>query len=481
MSSPNGPTPKRQTMTEDEPLQQAMRRAALRLITASRGRSEVLDHSLDTLRQTLRDDQATPETVDAAVRALESGLLALDDAEETDVARRLGAAEALPDDDSEPAPTRPPDSPRPRSLWQRWLGGAARPANVTAGPDTVLERFRPPLDAMTARLNLPAPYQERLGELRPCMANAGTVDELARYIDRLAEILVEANQSETAELEAFLVQLSRRLADLHAALRTDDDQAMEADADEQRLDQAVQERVHSIQNTLRDTGDMRQAHRIISADLDSLVQEFASYRKSQGCRRRQARERHQALNEQLKAMEQESLRLREALRAEQKRAERDALTGIANRAAFDRRIQEEAVRSARYGPPMSLLVVDIDAFKPVNDQHGHATGDVVLTQMAELLQEQVRESDFVARYGGEEFTLILPETSLKAANAVAEKLRSAVAAAQFGDSDTPIPVTVSVGVAELGQGEAWQSLFTRADRALYQAKGDGRNRVVSGD
>ena len=469
-------------MTVDEQLQQATRRAALRLITASRGRSEVLDRSLDTLRQTLRDEHATPEAVDAAVRALEGGLLALDDTEETDVGHRFDAAETPPGNGGEKAPTTTRQDPqRAGNLWQRWFGGAASATSGADEPTAFLERFRPPLDTMTARLNLPTPYQERLAELRPLMAEAGTVGELARCIDRLAAVLVEANESETAELEAFLVQLSRRLADLHAVLRADDDEAVEADADEQRLDQAVQERVRSIQTALRDTGDPRQAHRIISADLDSLVQEVASYRSSQGSRRQQAKKRHEALNQQIQATEQESQRLREALLAEQERAETDALTGIANRAGFDRRIQEEAARSARYGSPMSLLVVDIDAFKPVNDQHGHATGDEVLTQLARLLREQVREADFVARYGGEEFALILPETPRSAANAVAEKLRSAIASAQFGDNDTGIPVTVSVGIAELGQGEAWQSLFTRADRALYQAQDAGRNRVVSGD
>lgn len=477
----NRPVTEYLTMTEDEPLQQALRRAALRLITASRGRSEVLDRSLDTLRQTLRDDQATPEAIDAAVRTLESGLLALDDTEEADAAAELDAGDVPTAQNGERAQADTRTPPRSGSVWQRWFGKAGAPNNNAAAADTSLERFRPPLDTMTTRLNLPAPYQERLDELRRILAEADTVEELAGCLNRLADVLVKANERETAELEAFLVQLSRRLADLHAVLRADDGEALEADADEQRLDQAVQERVHSIQNALRDTGDPRQAHRIISADLDSLVQEVTSYRQSQGSRRQQARERHQALNAQLEATEQETLRLREALLEEQTRAELDALTGIANRAAFDRRIQEEATRSARYGSPMSLLVVDIDGFKPVNDRHGHATGDVVLTQVAELLQGQVRQADFVARYGGEEFALILPETARSAANRVAEKLRSAVAAAQYGHGEAQVPVTVSVGVAELGQGEAWQSLFTRADRALYQAKGDGRNRVVSGD
>jgi diguanylate cyclase (GGDEF)-like protein len=158
-------------------------------------------------------------------------------------------------------------------------------------------------------------------------------------------------------------------------------------------------------------------------------------------------------------------------------ARRDALTGLPNRLAVEERLRAESLRrSARRGTACAVLMIDIDFFKPINDTHGHATGDEVLAQVARLLAATVRESDFVARYGGEEFLVLLPETTLAGARTVAEKLRDVVEA-------SPHPVagrmTVSIGLAMAEQltGDL-AAVMAQADAALYEAKRTGRNRVV---
>ena len=155
----------------------------------------------------------------------------------------------------------------------------------------------------------------------------------------------------------------------------------------------------------------------------------------------------------------------------------DALTGLHNRRWFDEKLHEHHGSLLRQGRPFALLVIDADYFKRINDTHGHGVGDAVLRQLARLLLQSVRATDFVARFGGEEFVVLLPDVSLAHEGLrVAEKIRSTVEGSIF---PTVLNVTVSIG---LGLSDASDkhptAVFLRADRGLYLAKEQGRNRVV---
>ena len=155
---------------------------------------------------------------------------------------------------------------------------------------------------------------------------------------------------------------------------------------------------------------------------------------------------------------------------------RDALTGLANRRAFDLVLAREIDRVARSGEPALLLALDIDHFKRVNDSWGHETGDRVLRETGSTLLQMLRATDIATRMGGEEFVVLLPATALAAAVDCAERFRTALAARDFG---LPTPVTSSFGVAALLPAEAGNALLARADGALYLAKQQGRNRVMA--
>jgi len=157
-------------------------------------------------------------------------------------------------------------------------------------------------------------------------------------------------------------------------------------------------------------------------------------------------------------------------------ATKDGLTGLVDHATFKHKLREELERQARYGGVVSLVMLDIDHFKRVNDTYGHPAGDEILKLLAKIMQKEVRKHDTPARYGGEEFMIILPEVSLKAAEIFAERVRQHV---QAFFADTKIPITISLGVAcsEEPKQHTLDAMIDAADKALYAAKHAGRNQV----
>ncbi|MBP1125314.1 MULTISPECIES: GGDEF domain-containing protein [Pseudomonas] len=157
---------------------------------------------------------------------------------------------------------------------------------------------------------------------------------------------------------------------------------------------------------------------------------------------------------------------------------RDPLTQTGNRIAMDQTLQREIDMARRHLNPLSLLMLDIDHFKHINDTHGHSAGDHVLRAVAASIKGQLRNVDMVFRYGGEEFLILLSNTSREAAAMVGERLRQAAQAENYWADDTRIDLTVSLGCSTLLAAESAESLLRRADNALYVAKREGRNRLA---
>jgi diguanylate cyclase (GGDEF)-like protein len=166
----------------------------------------------------------------------------------------------------------------------------------------------------------------------------------------------------------------------------------------------------------------------------------------------------------------------------EREAAHDPLTGLYNRRTFEERYAHEFARGQRYGRPLSILMIDIDDFKKINDQYGHDQGDVVIRSVARVLGERMRKSDISARYGGEEFIVLLPEVALDGALQAGEKIRQEISGLKFAPPTAdPFAATVSVGAASTSHCsyEEGQAVIKDADLALYKAKRSGKNRVES--
>jgi diguanylate cyclase (GGDEF)-like protein len=178
-------------------------------------------------------------------------------------------------------------------------------------------------------------------------------------------------------------------------------------------------------------------------------------------------------------------RLRRTLEARARQAATDALTSLPNRRSFDRQFNAEFKRARRFGEPLSVLLIDVDHFKQINDQHGHLVGDEVLRHLAATLRTRLpRQIDILARFGGEEFAVVLPHTDRDAALLVAERLRTAVADNPMETSAGSQSFTISIGIGHLATRAGPEPLTTHdlldeADRCLYESKRQGRNRVTA--
>lgn len=192
----------------------------------------------------------------------------------------------------------------------------------------------------------------------------------------------------------------------------------------------------------------------------------------------QLERRNHTLEQQIALRTAELVRLNEALqqKAEENRqlAETDALTGAASRYRLERTIRQECERAKRFQQPFSVIAMDVDDFKQINDSHGHQAGDQTLINIVVLVRSHIREIDLIARWGGDEFMVVLPNTRLADGWRVADKLRQLL-------MDTPVcehfPITMSFGLAEYRPDESMGQLMVRMDRALYQAKQTGKNQI----
>jgi diguanylate cyclase len=202
-----------------------------------------------------------------------------------------------------------------------------------------------------------------------------------------------------------------------------------------------------------------------------------SYRQQEQAREDRLNKRYDDLLHKVEQMEVETSKVKARMKEEQLRARTDPLTGLPNRTAYEQHLESEMDRWKRYQTRFSLAVGDIDFFKKINDDLGHLAGDRVLRLVSKVLGHNLRSTDFIARFGGEEFVILFPSTSADEAFRATEKLRLAIADSPFNFKGERVEVSISFGVTEITTEDDVDSLFTRADQALYRAKQQGRNQT----
>lgn len=296
----------------------------------------------------------------------------------------------------------------------------------------------------------------------------------------LADTVHQKIEQERQQSAEFLNSTWQRLTELIGFLdSTKSDREQQSKASN-HLQQGIQTRIAALVTEADATQSLPALRAILGDSVEEIRQQVNSYVEEEVPRLRRAEEQCQQLGRQVAELKQETDTLRKSLEKKQQEASRDPLTGLANRRAFSRLLAQEQERWQRYGRPLSLIFLDIDWFKKINDQFGHKAGDAALISIARILRKSLRENDLLARFGGEEFVALLPDSEPGAAFEVAEKLRSAVMETNFRFQEQAVHITISCGVSTFAEGDTAEDVLHRADTALYQAKDMGRNQSKTG-
>ncbi len=331
-------------------------------------------------------------------------------------------------------------------------------------------------------MTLPSQVKADLVDVQSKLDGAESQNDLSAILRDLGFTVSQFHStlmSELTDVEYYLKNVAVRLKELQLGIEDSFKDQRESLGEQEDLNSGVTNQVVAMAARMVDENDLDTIKHLIDEGLSEIRTQMDEHLVRDRARVARGEKRLEALSERLTKMDEESTRLRAQVQQERARAQRDALTGIPNRSAYDERIKTETARHDRHNRPVSRAVIDIDKFKYVNDHFGHKAGDKVLKNLARICVSKVRATDFLARYGGEEFVLILAETPLAQAQLVAEKLREEIAGKGFYCNGERVPITVSIGIAEFARAETADEVFQRADRALYAAKDRGRNRCVT--
>ena len=300
------------------------------------------------------------------------------------------------------------------------------------------------------------------------------ITSLERTVGITADILSRVKK-EKQEIEDFLKQLTERLHELDKDIRETSRIRELTHQHGMKMTEGMKTEIQSIEQGMKNVNDFDELKTSIQSKVILLRNHVDTFILNEGEKDKEASVIIEQLKKQVKVMEDEAEELKEQIEKERLQTLRDVLTGIPNRLSYDDRLNLELANYRRNKNPFVLVVWDIDFFKKVNDNYGHAAGDQVLKLVATILNKNMRETDFIARYGGEEFVSILPATDIKAAQLVTDKLRETIEVSNFHFRDEAVNITVSAGFSEVKENESGEDLFIRADKALYRAKESGRN------
>jgi len=302
---------------------------------------------------------------------------------------------------------------------------------------------------------------------------------LNKSVDLLMKI-TQYNQAEQQDVDKFLGVLTDKLAEVSLALIGVSSVATETAESRSHHDQSVTAQMQQLQANSASATSLEPLKAAITERLTTITQEIQRHSETEQSLRQKTQQQLEDLNGRIANMESESSELKSKLILANNQAFRDSLTGLPNRTAYNERLEAEIARWKRYQAPLSLIVWDVDHFKRINDTYGHKAGDKVLLLIARQLSAHSRETDFISRFGGEEFTMLLPNTNKESALILANQLRATIEKTGFNSNGSAVVVTISCGIADFNPGDDDESVFERADRALYQAKQQGRNQCCLG-
>lgn len=340
--------------------------------------------------------------------------------------------------------------------------------------DTVRRNLHNILDAT----EIPSKFESQVKDLKETLeSNISPTIILDETVELLFEIKKDI-QTEQQDITYFLAQVTDQLADLSIKASGTYSASKNSDTKRNLLDQSVSSQFIELQQHSESATELAPLQQLIHSRLNNISQQIQNHLVQEQLERKETQQELEDLSQKISLMENESRLLKDKLVIAHEKSTHDPLTGLPNRRAYENHLTKEISRWKRYKTPLSIIIWDIDHFKKINDSYGHKAGDKTLCLIATLLTKYCRETDFVSRFGGEEFTMLLSNTDAQAALLAANKIRKIIEKTAFNSNGDKISITLSCGVAQFDGDDTGKIAFERADKALYNAKSNGRNQCV---
>ena len=330
-------------------------------------------------------------------------------------------------------------------------------------------------------LDLGPEYSGRLARVNQDVLGSDDLDHLLSLRPRITELIhtyAHLVHEEREEAAVFIAEMARRLNEMESHLLVSLDHTKEWSRGENEFRSGFFEQIEILTTKARRSNQLEELRRIVDSRLSSLKTAMEEKQRRDTSLIGRLENELEGLQAEIAETNRRVTETSLENQALRDRLNQDPLTGVLNRSGLEQALEAEMGRFQRYGRVWSLVMIDLDHFKKVNDTFGHPAGDAVLKELVNRLSPLLRKTDLLARYGGEEFVALMPETTGSNAFEVAQKLRQAIEVTEFLHRGRDVPVTISLGVAQVQDKDPDpSSVLARADKALYKAKKGGRNTV----
>jgi len=360
-------------------------------------------------------------------------------------------------------------------FFSKFLGGKSVPDSMQSAPNDALRN-------LLERVDWPDQLSSDIKGLISQLSAKSPDNQWEATLARLVTILSNALGSIRSEIratEGFLSELHVRLNEIDNHVSQGEVRRSISLEQSEELGDGINQEVGDIRSDVLEAKNLDQLRVGIDKHLGNIASRVETFVQAEKERHKEAESAERKLKRELDLVESEAQELRRKVVEVHRQAATDSVTGLPNRMAYEERLLQEYARWKRFGETLCLLVWDIDDFKAINDRFGHQSGDKALRIIAQLLQKQLRETDFVARFGGEEFVMLLAGSSLQDTIAQANTIRNVVSESGFHSGGSKVSVTISCGIAEFKNKDTPDAVFSRADNALYEAKKSGKDRVAT--
>lgn len=318
---------------------------------------------------------------------------------------------------------------------------------------------------------------EQIKSIKNKITYNDSVDDLLDTAIDIITIITRNMSKERQSAQSFLISLNQTIEDLHHSIVSTSKHSESLSAEYETLNKQIESKIKNLHKKTQDATSISALKELVEEELKSLSDDLIAKEKLEHTERENLLASFNDINSRIGHLESKLTTYKQRLNEQRFKSLLDGLTKLPNRAAFDERFNHEFHLFDTHESDLTLVVIDVDHFKSINDKYGHSAGDKTLQVIAKALQKSIRKSDFIARYGGEEFVMLMTGMSLDNASLPLEKLRKTIQAIPFKFKDTQVEITISIGATQLKKGDTPIIAFDRADDALYRAKNEGRNRV----